>query len=57
MLLKTKTWMIEPLEVEKIYSSYFADENRFPKGSVAFDCGLLMRNIQHEWHSAPDLYS
>lgn len=57
LLLKTKTWKIEPLEVERIHSSYFSDENRFPKGSVAFDCGLLMRNIQHGWHSAPDLYS
>ena len=54
--LKTKTWQVEPLRVEEVYSSYFHDEKKFPKGSVCFDCALLMRNIEHEWHSAPDLY-
>ena len=33
----------------------FADETVFPAGSVEFDCALLMRNIPHEWESAPDL--
>src|SRR5947209_9508725 len=51
--LKTKTWKVEPLAVERVYSSYFADEQKFPKGSVTFDCALLMRNIEHEWQSAP----
>jgi uncharacterized protein YqjF (DUF2071 family) len=54
--LKTKTWRVEPLEVEHVCSSYFADEKRFPKGSVEFDCALLMRDIRHEWQSEPDLY-
>jgi len=56
LMLKTKTWQVEPLEVEEVYSSYFSDETRFPKRSISFDCALLMRNIEHEWHSAPDLY-
>lgn len=56
LILKTKTWRVEALEVEDVHSSYFADEKRFPKGSVNFDCALLMRDIEHEWHSAPDLY-
>jgi hypothetical protein len=43
-------WKITPLAVERVYSSYFADESRFPPGSVEFDCALLMRNIPHEWH-------
>src|SRR5260370_41281933 len=55
LILKTKTWRVEPLEVESVHSSYFADEKKFPKGSVDFDCALLMRDIEHEWHSAPDL--
>ena len=38
--------------IEKVYSSYFADEKRFPKGSVEFDHTLIMRNIAHEWHVA-----
>ncbi len=56
IVLKTKSWQVEPLEVDEVYSSYFDDERRFPKGSVNFDCALLMRNIEHEWLSAPDLY-
>jgi len=54
--LQTKTWTVQPLDVESVHSSFFADENRFPRGSVNFDCALLMRNIEHEWLSAPDLY-
>jgi len=56
LVLKTRSWQVEPLDVREVYSSYFADEKKFPKGSVTFDCALLMRNIEHEWHSAPDLY-
>lgn len=54
--LKTRTWHMEPLAVEHVFSSYFADEAAFPKGSVEFDCALIMRDIEHEWHSEPDLY-
>lgn len=54
--LRTHGWSVEPLQVEDVRSSYFADEAKFPKGSVQFDCALLMRNLQHEWHSADDLY-
>lgn len=53
--LRTKSWRVEPLEVREVYSSYFMDESRFPRGSVEFDHALLMRNIDHEWHSASDL--
>ncbi|MDB6109871.1 MAG: hypothetical protein JWR69_1621 [Pedosphaera sp.] len=56
MRLKTATWKVAPLDVKQVHSSYFADENKFPKGSVNFDCALLMRDIEHEWHSAPNLY-
>lgn len=54
--LRTKEWRVEPLELSKVYSSYFADESRFPQGSVEFDHALLMKNIDHEWQSASDLY-
>lgn len=54
--LRTKSWKIEPLEVEEVFSSYFMDETRFPEGSVKFDCALLMRDIEHEWEGAGDLY-
>ncbi len=41
--------------MEEVYSSYFADERRFPKGSVEFDCALLMRDIPHAWRAEPPL--
>lgn len=54
--LKTAGWRVEPLNVSRIYSSYFSDENRFPKGAIEFDHALIMRNLRHEWHRAEDLY-
>ena len=54
--LKTDQWRVEPVDLKSVYSSYFADESRFPKGSARFDHALLMRNIAHEWLSASDLY-
>jgi hypothetical protein len=54
--LRTKGWAVEPLELSHLYSSYFADESRFPGGAAEFDHALLMRNVAHEWHSASDLY-
>jgi len=56
LLLETKQWRVEAINVKEVSSSYFADESTFPKGSVEFDHALIMRNIEHEWHSAPDLY-
>ena len=50
-------WKVEPLEVEHIESSYFEDKSQFPQGSVGFDCGLLMRNIPHQWLGHEDLFS
>jgi hypothetical protein len=55
LVLHIRSWRIEPLEVESVFSSYFADTRAFPPGSVEFDCALMMRNVAHEWSSAPDL--
>jgi len=54
--LRCLNWQVEPLEVEEVRSSFFGDASLFPKGSIDFDCALLMRGIQHEWHSKSDLY-
>jgi uncharacterized protein YqjF (DUF2071 family) len=54
--LQTKEWRVEPLAVEEVYSSYFADVTKFPRGSAEFDHALIMRNIAHEWHTASDLH-
>jgi hypothetical protein len=53
--LRCLDWRVEPLEVEEVRSSFFEDESHFPKGSIAFDCALLMRGIEHEWHGRSDL--
>jgi hypothetical protein len=54
--LQTAKWRVEPLGVSEIYSSYFSNETKFPRGTVEFDHALIMRNVKHEWHSADDLY-
>lgn len=56
LTLHTHEWRVEPLGLDRVYSSYFADESNFPAGSAEFDHALMMRNIAHEWHSAADLY-
>jgi hypothetical protein len=53
--LRCHQWQVTPLEIEEVRSSFFEDEALFPKGSVAFDCALLMRGIVHEWHGQADL--
>jgi hypothetical protein len=53
--LRCVHWRVEPLEVEEVRSSVFDDESLFPKGSIEFDCALLMRGIEHEWHGRDDL--
>jgi hypothetical protein len=54
--LKTEQWQVKPLEIKSIYSSYFSDEQKFPAGSIDFDHALIMRNVEHEWYSADDLF-
>jgi hypothetical protein len=49
--LRTFNWKVEPFSVTEVHSSFFEDENIFPKGSVQFDNALLMTQIKHEWHS------
>jgi Uncharacterized conserved protein (COG2071) len=56
VVLNTDSWLVEPLAVERSASSYFDDRRRFPDGSISFDCGLMMRNIPHEWTTAEDMY-
>jgi hypothetical protein len=55
--LHTNAWHLDPLAITAVFSSFFGDEAAFPKGSVEFACGLIMRDIPHEWRTAPDLYS
>ncbi|MCB9852296.1 MAG: DUF2071 domain-containing protein [Phycisphaerales bacterium] len=48
-------WHCDTLEVKDVFSSYFGEEDRFPAGSVHFDCALLMRGIRHQWQSRKGL--
>src|SRR5439155_25920235 len=52
--LRCRGWRVEPLEVKEVRSSFFEDAALFPPGSVAFDCALLMRGVEHEWHGRED---
>ena len=50
-----RNWKVEPLDVEDVASSFFEDLLRFPDSTAEFDCALLMRGIEHEWHSRADI--
>jgi uncharacterized protein YqjF (DUF2071 family) len=54
--LQTKEWTLQPLDITRVYSSYFSDHTKFPEGAIEFDHALIMRNLEHEWHNADDLY-
>jgi hypothetical protein len=55
--LRSFRWQVEPLAVDRVESSLFADQARFPPGTIRFDCALLMRGIEHEWHSREPLWT
>lgn len=55
LMLKTQRWQVEALHVRHVWSSYFADAERFPPGSIALDHALLVREIDHEWQDAGEL--
>jgi hypothetical protein len=54
--LRSDEWRVEPLSVDYVRSSFFANETIFPPGSVEFDSALLMRDILHEWHARGALH-
>ena len=51
--LQTKEWKIAPLGISTVRSSFYDDKSIFPADEIEFDHALIMRNIKHEWHSAP----
>ncbi|MGD9590310.1 MAG: DUF2071 domain-containing protein [Pyrinomonadaceae bacterium] len=54
IVLDTKEWKVQPLAVESVASSFYGDTSVFPNGSIEFDHALIMRDVEHEWRSAPD---
>jgi len=53
--LECKTWRVTALAIDEVESSFYDDRAMFPAGSIEFDCALLMRGIEHEWHAQKDL--
>lgn len=47
--LRTDSWHAQPVEVRSVRSTVFDDRDRFPAGSVVFDCALLMREVPVTW--------
>ena len=55
--LRSFNWQVQVLHVGNVKSSFFDNRELFPPGSVEFDCALLMRGIDHEWHGRDCLCS
>lgn len=55
LILDTQSWSVAAFGVESVHSTYFENAELFPPGSIEFDHALVMRNIPHRWHSAPEL--
>jgi hypothetical protein len=53
--LRSFKWEVAPLEVSEVECNLFADAKKFPAGSAEFECALLMRSIEHEWHGRETL--
>jgi hypothetical protein len=52
--LQTYKWVLKPLEVQDLHSSFYENESVFPKGTIQFDNALLMTRVEHEWKSLKD---
>jgi hypothetical protein len=57
VLLRMPVWRVRALSVTYFHSTFFADLQVFPRDSIKFDHALIMRDLQHEWHQAEDLYT
>lgn len=52
--LEIEDWKVEALDLDFVESSFYDNETVFPKGSIEFDHALIMQDVLHEWHSAPN---
>jgi len=52
--LETKEWKVRPVKVDNVRSSFYEDTSIFPDGSIVYDHTLIMRDVEHEWHSAAE---
>jgi hypothetical protein len=49
MQLITKEWVVNPLKMTLADSAFYMDQSKWPNGTVELDCGLIMRDIKHQW--------
>lgn len=49
--LTAERWQVQPLAVNHVESSFFSDPRLFKRGSVEFDCALIMRDIPCRWRA------
>ncbi|MDX2248867.1 MAG: DUF2071 domain-containing protein [Bacteroidia bacterium] len=55
VVFQTHHHKVRPIHISQMRSSFFEDEEVFPKGSAFFDHALLMKNIRSEWIALPEL--
>jgi uncharacterized protein YqjF (DUF2071 family) len=53
--LEIESWKVTNFEIDAVRSSFYDNKTIFPTGSINFDHALLMRNIDHEWHTVGKL--
>jgi hypothetical protein len=54
MQLRISRWSLIPLSVQLNEAAFYFNQSVFPKGSIEFDCGMMMRSVPHEWHEIKD---
>jgi uncharacterized protein YqjF (DUF2071 family) len=55
MQLKISQWSVRSMDVRLQKTAFYSNLSRFPKGSIEFDCGLIMRTVPHQWHQIKEL--
>ena len=55
--LRSFDWRVSPLGMERVECNLFSDASNFPPGSAEFECALLMRSTEHEWHGRESLHA
>lgn len=53
MELNTDNWHVQACRIVSAESTYFDDTDRFPAGSAALDCAVLIQDLPVRWHPLP----
>jgi hypothetical protein len=54
---RSVNWRVTPLIMERVECNLFGDGSDFPPGSAEYECALLMRSTEHEWHGLETLHA